>query len=136
MESILNFYNWIKVWAFAVVVAMFAAVAFAQDVTPPTGDEIQGFLNSVPGLLEAGILGSVALAIQALLLVMRSKFVKLSGKAKQALVLILTWGAGLLTMKLNGSDWGPAILHPASLAAFQLAAYAVYETWVKKEKKQ
>lgn len=111
---------WLKALIVALLIFVSAAL-FAQDVAPPAepGDW-DTFLTAIGGTRGAGVMGVIALAIQGLLLLLRSPLGYLAGPYKLLLITALTLFLGVTGLKIEGFDWQSAIMHSSTLASFQV----------------
>ena len=117
------------------IAVVFAAVfAFAQEVVaPPTQEEIASFLASLGGIKGAGTMAIVATVVQFIMLLAKSGLGKMAGVYQILLVSFLTLVGGVVGLKMNGLDWGSAILHSSSLAAGQVFLHQLYKQFIKKD---
>lgn len=120
------------VFFFGIIVYATTTTTLPINTNPPTLDEVGAFLQSLPQIKDLGILGIIALAVQGLLLLARSKFIELDGKFKLIIITGLTWALGVITLKVMGSDWGSALVHSQSVAAFQVFFHQLYKQWFPK----
>jgi hypothetical protein len=92
----------------------------AIDNQQPSGADWLTFVMSLKGAAGLGALGMAGAAVQGLLLIFRSDFVKLSGAKKLAIVQSLSIVFGVLSLRLNGFDWASSFLHANTLGAIQV----------------
>lgn len=104
-------------------VAAPSAPASGEQITAPSSDEWSALLKSMGGVKGAGTLGIIALIVQAILLLGRSSLGAVAGKWRYILVVGLTWVSGFLALKLQGNDWLASLMHPATMAAFQVLVH-------------
>lgn len=115
---------------FFLVLAVLPIIAFGEDVAPVTLDDIMKFIGAIGGLKGLGALGIAAVAVQGLILVFRSQFIKLSGNAKLLVVTGLTLISGVLSLMLTGLDLPAALLHSTTLAAVQVFLNQIYKEFL------
>src|SRR5687768_13510009 len=58
------------------------AVSATGELPPVDGEDLKAFIDSIDGYKGLGALGIAMLIVQGLLLILRSQFLKLSGKLK------------------------------------------------------
>lgn len=101
--------------------------AAGVDTGEPTYDDWLQFLMSLKGVAGIGTLGVAGVAVQGLLLLFRSKFVKMDGKQKLMVVQFLSVLAGMVGLRTQGIDWAAAFLHANTLGAVQVFAHQIYK---------
>ena len=131
MKTLARLFSFVPFLLFAVL--LFAVAAFAQDViTPPSGADILAFLNAIGGLKGAGALVISAVIVQGVMLFVRFSFGEILGKYRLSLMLLLSLVSGFVSLRIAGADVGSALLHPATLAAFQLLFNQIYKQFFVK----
>jgi hypothetical protein len=108
-----------------------AAPAPADQVAPPSTEDISAFLSAIGGAKGAGTMAIIALIVQGLLLMFRSTIGKFAGIYQLLIVNGLTLLAGVIGLKMTGMDWGSALLHSQTLATFQVFAHQVWKQFGK-----
>ncbi len=99
----------------------FSILAFGQEAAvPESAGQWQAFLASIGGAQGAGLMGSIVLAIQVLLFILKSPMGYLAGPYKLLLVTGLTLFLGVTSLKIQGFDWQSALMHATTLASFQV----------------
>lgn len=98
--------------------------------TEPTPLDWANFLQSIGSWSTLNRLGLAALVTQGLLLLLRSKFGDLTGKAKLALVSVCSLSCGILALRLGGLDWGQALMHSTTLTALQVYGHQLAQTYL------
>lgn len=121
----------------------FSYLAFGQDaltlpqmpvdvIAEPSAQELMSFLAALGGAKGLGVMGMVALGVQGAMLLLKSKLGELAGKYRLLIVMGLTLVSGVVAMKMQGMDWGSALLHSWSIGAFQVLFHQGYKQfWVK-----
>jgi beta-lactamase regulating signal transducer with metallopeptidase domain len=82
-------------------------------------------VKSMGGISGIGALGIAALVTQVLMFALRSKLKEQAGAWRLAAVYFLTMVSGVIAMRMTGVDWGGALLHSNTLAAFQVFGHQV-----------
>lgn len=113
--------------------AVEAAPAAGDVIAPPTAAEISKFLEALGGAKGLGTLGIIALIVQGLMLLLKSTVGKFAGVYQLLAVNLLTLITGIIGLKMSGMDWGSAILHSQSLAAFQVFLHQAWKQFQKKD---
>lgn len=116
-----------------IALAIISFAAIAQDVPAPTIGEVQDLLKSIGGLKGASALAIAVVVVQALLLLVRSSFVKLKGSIKLLIVTGLTLVSGVLALVVSGLPVSAALLHASTIAAFQVFAHQVLKQFLEKK---
>lgn len=134
----------VGLWLAIIGIGLFYMTAFAQviptiPVPPPVlvpADPNQEFLSlliqSIGGLKGMGTLGIVGVAIQLLLKLANTSWIKLDGGVKLAIVsgLGLVGGVVALMSPPNLLTLGAALVHSATLTAFMVFFNQVYQQWL------
>ncbi|NBT58817.1 hypothetical protein EBT16_08550 [bacterium] len=103
--------------------------AMAEDIVPPIPDEwSQIIVNLTKG--ELSVLAIVAAVVQVLMLLFRTKFGEKSGKFRLLFVSGLSLVGGVLGLKIQGMEWGSALVHSSTLAAMQVFGFELYKKLV------
>ena len=124
----------------------FTVLSFAQTIPVPTplvtdlseylpvvdAKDVEYFLASINGLKGLGALGIALLIVQGLLLVLRSQFVKLTGRLKLVIASGLSIVVGILALRLNGVDLSASIMHGSTLAAINTFAHQLFKQFTEK----
>lgn len=121
---------------FSVSVFLFGIAAFAQDggVTPPSGEELNLFLQSLGGVGSLKAVGIVLLVVQGLMLFFRSKLADFAGKYKLLIVTALTLIASICAGLVSGQSISASILSGGALATLQVFMNQIYtQFFLKKE---
>jgi len=98
-----------------------------------TEDFLKALMDSVGGMKGLGSMGLVALIIQLMMLFFRTKLATFAGKWKLMIVYGLSMVGGILAMKVNGADWGAALVHANTLAAGQSWVHQLWKQFVEKK---
>jgi len=103
--------------------------AMAEDIIPPIPDEwSQIIVNLTKG--ELSVLAIVAAVVQVLMLLFRTKFGEKSGRFRLLFVSGLSLVGGVLGLKIQGMEWGSALVHSSTLAAMQVFGFELYKKLV------
>lgn len=113
-----------------VLIIMFVSLsAFADDfVAPIPEDWGQIIVNLTKG--ELSVLAIVAAVVQFLMLLFRTKLGEKSGKFRLLFVSGLSLVGGVLGLKIQGMEWGSALVHSSTLAAMQVFGFELYKKLV------
>lgn len=99
--------------------------AFAQEVVPPSSEELMAFINALGGIKNLGALGIVALVIQGLMLLLRTPLMAFAGVWRLIIVSGLSMVGGVIAQLAQGVGWLPALLNSATLAAVQVFVHQI-----------
>jgi hypothetical protein len=110
---------------FCFVIMLVSVTAFA-DLVEPSPEEWGAILVQITSG-ELSILAAVAAAIQALMLVLRTKLGEHAGRMRLVLVSLLSVLGGVLVLKTKGMEWGSALVHSSVLAAAQVFMYDLFK---------
>lgn len=106
---------------------------FAQDLPPPSLDEIGQLLGSLGGLKGASALVIVGVVVQALMLVLRIPALKIADKYKLVAVALLSLVGGVVMLLKDGVPLGAALVHSSVLAAVQVFLHQIYKQFIEKK---
>lgn len=97
----------------APLIAQVDAASLPVELT--YGDAFQHILASLGGLKGAGALAIAGAVTQAIMLLARSPLGALAGRGRWLVYSGLSLIAGVLSMKLSGTDWVTALVSSATL---------------------
>lgn len=119
--------------AFVASFVLFAAVCFAQEVVPPSGDEWGALIAALGNLKGAGVLGISALVVQVLMLGVRQ--FNFAGKYRLLVMCALSVGGASIGLKISSPamSWLQILSSGAVLAALQLLAHQVKKQFFDKK---
>lgn len=114
---------------------LFPFLALAQDPTvivPPSAADFAAFLAALGGAKTLGVLGIVAVVVQGLMLLLKSKLGEMAGKYQLILVMLLTMVTGALALRMSGLDWASVLMHSTTLTAVQVFLHQLYTQFLEK----
>lgn len=109
-------------------------VATAELPPPvePTASEWASLIKSLGGAKGGSAMVIIVLLVQALMLVLRSKLGEFAGKYRLITLYALTMVGGVIGLKTAGLDWGTALFHSNTLAAFQVLGHQALKQFKEK----
>lgn len=111
------------------IIMFLTSGAFGEEIVPPIPDDwSQIIVNLTKG--ELSVLAIVAAVVQVLMLLFRTKFGEKSGKFRLLFVSGLSLVGGVLGLKIQGMEWGSALVHSSTLAAMQVFGFELYKKLV------
>lgn len=122
--------NFLSIFAFSI---FFAGFAFANEIVAPSVDEIAALVLSLGGLKGASALAITAVAVQGVMLMLRSKLGEVAGKFRLLAVYLLTVVGVVVSFRIAGLDLGAALVHAQTLAAAQVLINQVVKQFFVKE---
>jgi hypothetical protein len=114
------------------VLTLIVLKAFAQEVVPPSTEELTQYLAILAGI---GGLKGAALAVavvQGLMLFFRTPLANFAGKWKLVVVSGLSFIMAFLAIMVTGASWQSALFNGAVLSAFQVFANQAYKQATEK----
>jgi hypothetical protein len=107
---------------FVLVSPFLIAVLHAADLQNQYS-EWEFFAEAMKGSTGMNTMGLTAAAVQAIVIFLGNRFIKLPGKYKLLAVQALTMLTGVTLLKGQGFDWQSAIMHSQTTAAFQVLVH-------------
>jgi len=107
------------------------ALAEVADVLPPTPEEWGKIIVDLTKG-ELGLLAVVGVAVQAVMLLLRTPAVvkiigEKTGKWRLLAVSFLSLVGGVAALRAEGISWGSALAHSSTLAAIQVFLHSLYK---------
>lgn len=117
---------------FLLSILLIALPAFAQEIVPPSQDELMQLFASLGGLAGMKAIAIAAFVVQAVMLLLRSKLSEVLGKYRLLVVYGISIIAGVLSLIASGVNVGAAFVHANTLAAFGVFFNQIYKQFVTK----
>lgn len=116
------------------ILSAFSYMVFAQDPVPvdPNQEFLALLIASIGGMKGMSTLGIVGVAIQLLIKLANTTWIKIDGAVKLLIVSALGLGGGVVALMLppNSLTIGAALIHSATLTAFMVFFNQVYQQWL------
>lgn len=116
-----------------VLISALPILAFAQDVPPvdPNADFLQLLLSSLGGIKGMSTLGIVGLAVQLLIKLANTTWIKIDGHIKLLIVSALGIGGGMVSLMMPPTNMTvmAALVHSTTLTAFMVFFNQIYQQW-------
>lgn len=108
---------------------------FAQEVVElPMDQFLSDLIASLGGFKGASAMGIVAIVVQLLMKLSKTKLGEYAGRYKLLVVYGLTVVAGVLSLMTAGHlSFMAALIHANSLAAFQVLGHEVVDQFIRKK---
>lgn len=127
--------------AFLSMPLLFSFSAWAQEaatqVIVPVAEKMtevaNPLLQSLNGQQGVTSMAVIAVLVQALMLLINSRFGSLAGKYRLSIMYALNAICGITALKLQGVDTFTALTHSNTMAAYQVMANQAYKQFFKKE---
>jgi hypothetical protein len=126
--------------AFLSMPLLFSFSVWAQEVAAPIVSQVTEQVAQVANPLLQSLNGSsgvtsmavVALAVQALMLLINSRYGAMAGKYRLVIVGLLNVVGGITALKLQGVDTMTALMHSGTMATYSVSANQIYKQFFKK----
>lgn len=122
-------------WA-GLVVALTGAVAFGEEITPPSAEEFKALLDTllamIGGTKGITVLSVVTLVAQGIMLWTRSSFGDLAGKYRLILMTFVSLVLGVAGQLLAGQNFFAALFSASVLPLLQLFGNQVWKQFFEK----
>lgn len=118
---------------FLAVVLFVPMMLIAEDVTVPTISEWAKLIEALGGLKGASTWAVVAVAVQAVMLALRTQLGELAGVWRLVIMSGLTAGGVLVAALAAGTDLGAALVSSVFLAALQNFLHQLYKQLFEKK---
>lgn len=127
--------------AFLSMPLLYSFSSWAQEVAAPVVSQVNDQIVQVANPLLQSMNGSsgvtsmavVALIVQALMLVVNSRYGNLAGKYRFTIMYALNALGGIAALKLQGVDTFTAMTHSNTMAAYQVMLNQAYKQFIKKQ---
>ena len=121
-----------RFFAFCLFFIGFKAFADDAGIQPPSLDELAALVAALGGVKGASTLAVVALVVQGLMLLLRSKLGEVAGKYRLLAVYLLTVVGTVVGFRIAGLDLGAALVHAQTLTAAQVLVNQVFKQFFQK----
>lgn len=127
---------------FLAAFGLFIMSAMAQVDDPmatiPVSSFLEALLASLGGFKGASGLAVAGLVVQLLIKLLKTDlmgklFDKIDGIWKLVIIMTLTYASGVITLVLQGVDWGAALIHSTTLASLMVLGNQVYKHFTEKK---
>jgi hypothetical protein len=101
-------------------------------VAAPSDAELSAFVKALGGVAGMGTLGIVALVVQGLMLLVRTKLGEFAGKYRLLIVLVLTVAGGVVGLMAGGMPFAAALVNAGTLSAVMVLLNQIYRQFFVK----
>lgn len=108
-------------------VFLFSLAALANEVVPPSGDELQAYLALLIGGSQGKPIGLwiAVVATQGVALLFRSQLGAFAGIWRMLIISGVAIVTGVLSQVLQGMSWPMALMHSTVIAAVQVFVHQI-----------